>query len=190
MPAETPDRYRPGPDGPASAAAAGAAAARRDGWDAAALVAYFAYAARFAPADPAAEDYARAAVQYVLQRDRLGIPGQQGVLYAAGLTTAAGAGEEELRAGDLLLTYAGKAAGDAEELAAAVKETPAGQPVQIEFLRRDARGLFARRTATLPRGGAVAPCSCRCDSAARVNNTRPCGCICGVGGLTLLRFNG
>lgn len=104
------------------------------------------HGARFAATDPAAEEYVRTGVQYTLQRGRLGIAPQQAGLYVSSVPPGS-AGTAGLRTGDLLLTYGGKPATDAQTLADWVKQTGAVESVQIEFLHWDRTGCFSIQSA-------------------------------------------
>jgi len=138
-----------------STAASRAADTRRNGWDGAAIVDFFCYAARFADTNPAAEDYARAGVQYTLQRTRLGIPLEQGVLYYVSSSASGPAAKDALRTGDLVVTYAGKPVTDPEAFADSMRQVGATESVNIDFLRRDDRGRFNLQTARTEVGGLV-----------------------------------
>ena len=101
--------------------------------------------------DPSAEEYARASCQFTVQAYRLGC--SRG-LYLSKLLDGP-ARDGGLREGDILVDYGGTMVTSPKDLGPAMNVMPAGEPVRVEFLRRDEQGRFQRQTATLPRGGSL-----------------------------------
>ena len=138
--AQVPEPHRPLPtDGPdaviSKARAARAAAGPRAG-----IAAYACYAERFAdPHDERAENHATAAMRFTAQMKDLGLDGG---LY---LSEPGGGFADESWRGVVLTRYGGQPVRTPEELRAAAKDKPAGEPVPVEVFYFDQKkGRFER----------------------------------------------
>jgi hypothetical protein len=116
-----------------------------------AVVLAFCYAALFHESDPGAEEYARSAAQFIVQFGRIGYHNGMYIKSVSdGPARAAG-----LQVGDIVLSIGGKPTGSTDEFNAAEKSFNPAEPVEVEYLRRDDKGIFHPRTATLSQGGAL-----------------------------------
>jgi hypothetical protein len=114
-----------------------------------AVGAYARYADLFASTDPTAKQYSQTACQFTLQIEELGVTGG---LYVYQINPDSGAEQAGIRQGDILISYAGRATPEQEDLMNASKAIPKGDPVRAEFLRLEAADQFKPVHVTLSAG--------------------------------------
>ena len=98
--------------------------------------------------DPVTELYARTAQALTIQAGNLGL---EGGVFLFELEPASELARAGLRAGDLIVAYAGRPSSDLVELTDTLASLPVGRSVQVDFLRFE-QGGFERRRVTVRHG--------------------------------------
>lgn len=114
-----------------------------------AVAAFSRYGEMFAEKDPTAAQYSRTAQQFTLQISNLNV---QGGVYLYDIVQSGAANQSGLRVGDILIGYADKNIMGMEAITTALRDAPAGKPVQLIYLRMNNAGEFQRQTITINAG--------------------------------------
>lgn len=113
------------------------------------VAAFARYAELFAATDPGATAYASAAQQLTLQLPSLGLTG---AVYLYELVPGGAAERAGLQQGDVLTGYGDKQIEDMPALIDALQQSVVGTRVRVDYLRRNAQGVFVRHTTTIDGG--------------------------------------
>ena len=114
-----------------------------------AAAAFGRYAEMFASTDPGAVPYARTAQEFTTQLKALGVTGG---VYLFAVTEGGTAARAGLRAGDIVVSYAGTPTPGSGEMAEILSRFTAADSVRIDYLRREPTGEFTPGTVSLPGG--------------------------------------